>query len=171
MIIKGGPLAQLAATNQDSRVDGSAQPAAPPPSPIKFSSPTTRSLEFLDLRHDIMIQACTQTQVTPDLKTRHWLRTLEPDQTIQLISTTDDCYRSDDEYFDDHDGTDSMATSQATPVSVGKSNHVAYAKQMEKNKINALEIDLEVYDLDMTFSDEVCRSSKEAWAWNRENHS
>ena len=117
-----------------------------------------------------MILHVTQTQIEQDPKlptTSRWLQTLQPDQTVPLLSTTDDCYRPDDDYCDDDDGTDSMPGSDAP--SAGGSTAVKYTRTMEKNKITdaGMEIDLEVYELDVTFTDEVGLSSKqEACGWS-----
>lgn len=116
-----------------------------------------------------MILHVTQTQIEQDPKlptTSRWLQTLQPDQTVPLLSTTDDCYRPDDDYCDD-DGTDSMPGSDAP--SVGGSTAVKYTRTMEKNKITdaGMEIDLEVYELDVTFTDKVRLPSKDAC--NRSN--
>lgn len=116
-----------------------------------------------------MILHVTQTQVEQDPKlptTSRWLQTLQPDQTVPLLSTTDDCYRPDDDYCDDDDGTDSMTGSEAP--SAGDSTAGDYTRTLEKNRIINGRINLETYELDVTFTDEVGLSSKqEACGWSR----
>jgi hypothetical protein len=111
-----------------------------------------------------MIPIYDETQVARDPKTWHWLQNLHPDQTVPLLSTTDDCYRPDDDYCDD-DGTDSMLGSD-TP-SAGDSTAGDYTRTLEKNRIINAKINLETFELDVTFTDEVGLSSKqEAYVWS-----
>jgi hypothetical protein len=101
-----------------------------------------------------MIPIYDKTQVARDSKIWHWLQNLQPDRTVQLISTTDNCYRSSDDDRDD-DRSDSMPVSEGTRVIAGGSDYLEYTSTLEQNRIINGKINLETYELDVTFTDKV----------------